>query len=157
MADDLGAGELPTLAAAPEPVRVLNSLLRGEIAAAETYRIAIGHFTGSKPVNDAITLQAIQQEHIRAAQVLRDRITSLGGEATENSGLWGMWAKFAEGVSSLFGSSAVIQTLKEGEEHGLRDYQQSIASLDVASATLIEEHAIPAQQRHIETLAALLA
>ncbi len=65
----------------------LNSLLRGEISAAETYRMAIDKVVDSeKMISNAALLRQIQAEHGRAAQALRDRIRELGGEAVDSSG-----------------------------------------------------------------------
>src|SRR5688500_16233463 len=77
-------------------VHQLNSFLRGEISAAETYRMAIEKASQSddRHAPDVSLLREIQQEHGRAAQALRDRIRELGGEASDSSGAWGTWAKF---------------------------------------------------------------
>src|ERR1700744_3720254 len=101
----------------------LNSFLRGEISAAETYRMAIDR-AGSSDSNAANIglLRGMQEDHGRAAQAVRDRIRELGGQATDSSGAWGAWAKFTQGTANLFGDNASLKALKEGEEHGLRDY-----------------------------------
>src|SRR5204863_1902140 len=69
-----------------EAVRQLNSLLRGEISAAETYRMAIEKVADEADVANAGLLREIQEEHGRAAQGIRDRIRELGGEASDSSG-----------------------------------------------------------------------
>src|SRR3712207_9038667 len=74
-----------------EGVTQLNSLLRGEISAAETYRMAIDKVADSNQAANAGLLREIQEEHGRAAQGLRDRIRELGGEASDSSGAWGIW------------------------------------------------------------------
>ena len=72
-----------------EAVRQLNSLLRGEISAAETYRMAIDKATASESATaNTGLLRQIQEEHGRAAQGIRDRIRELGGEASDSSGAW---------------------------------------------------------------------
>ena len=68
-----------------ETVRQLNSLLRGEISAAETYRMAIDKVADNAAANAGL-LREIQAEHGRAAQGIRDRIRELGGEASDSSG-----------------------------------------------------------------------
>src|SRR2546421_7798204 len=137
----------------------LNSLLRGEISAAETYRMAIEKAaqTSSNSAPNVELLRDIQQEHGRAAQALRDRIRELGGEASDSSGVWGTWAKFTTGIANLFGDAAALKALKEGEEHGLKEYEESLDEIDLTSAELIDNQLIPAQQRHINTLDQLIA
>jgi hypothetical protein len=103
-----------------EAVRQMNSLLRGEISAAETYRNVLDKAVDAGTAQDAGLLRQIQEEHGRACQSLRDRIKELGGEAADSSGAWGVWAQTVQGTMSLFGGDkGGLKALKEGEEHGL--------------------------------------
>lgn len=133
----------------------LNSLLRGEISAAETYRMAIDKVSESDAANGGL-LREIQAEHGRAAQGIRDRIRELGGEAADSSGAWGVWAKTVQETMNLFGDTSSLKSLKEGEEHGLKDYQSAVPQLDASSAQLVSNQYIPAQQRHINLLDQLI-
>ncbi len=83
-----------------EFVSQLNSILRGEIAAAETYAMAIEKMIeeGREPGHVALFC-ALRQEHLHAAQSIRGRIAAMGGMAEANSGAWGAWAKFAIGTA----------------------------------------------------------
>jgi hypothetical protein len=142
-----------------EAISQLNSFLRGEISAAETYRMAIDKVTESEKSQMANLglLREIQEEHGRAAQAIRSRIRELGGEASDSSGAWGAWAKTVQGTMSLFGGDrGALKALKEGEEHGLKDYTEGVDDLDMTSAELIENQLIPAQQRHISLLNQLI-
>ncbi len=139
-------------------VRQLNSLLRGEISATETYRMAmdqVGDSDDVAPTNIGL-LREMQKEHGRAAQALRDRIRELGGEPADSSGSWGVWANFTQGSANLFGDAAALKSLKEGEEHGLKEQQNAVGDLDGTSADLIRNQFIPAQQRHINLLDQLI-
>jgi bacterioferritin (cytochrome b1) len=137
-------------------IRQLNSLLRGEISATETYRMAI-EAVGQKGEADQVqVLRTLQEEHGRAAQSLRDRIRELGGEASDSSGAWGAWAKLTQATANLFGDAAALKSLKEGEEHGLKDYEEARSDVDATSATLIENQLMPQQQRHISLLDRLI-
>ena len=140
-----------------EIVRQLNSLLRGEISAAETYGNALEKVSSSDHADHAAQLRMIQQEHGRACQTIRDRIRELGGEPADSSGAWGTWASVVQGTMSLFGGEkGAIKALKEGEEHGLRDFNSALPSLDPTTTQLIQNQMIPAQERHISTLDDLL-
>src|SRR5689334_20746729 len=105
---NLGSGDLNDASAAnlsdtDEAIRQLNSFLRGEISAAETYRMAIDKAGDSdKNAANIGLLRGIQEEHGRAAQAIRDRIRELGGEPSDSSGAWGAWAKFTQGTANLF-------------------------------------------------------
>ena len=131
-----------------EAVRQMNSLLRGEISAAETYRNVLDKVAdggGDASAHDAGLLRQIQEEHGRACQSLRDRIRELGGEASDSSGAWGVWAQAVQGTMSLFGGDkGGLKALKEGEEHGLKDYEEALDDVDASSAQLIQNQLIPA-------------
>ena len=133
----------------------LNSLLRGEISAAETYRMAIDHVASDSTASAGL-LREIQEDHGRAAQAMRDRIRELGGEAVDSSGAWGAWAKTVQATMNLFGDASSIKALKEGEEHGLKDYHDAMAILDDTSRQMVQNQFIPQQQRHIDLLDQLI-
>ena len=139
-----------------EAVRQLNSFLRGEISAAETYRMAIDKAGDSE--NNAANvglLREIQEEHGRAAQAIRDRIRELGGEPSDSSGAWGAWAKLVEGTASVFGGdSGSLKALKEGEEHGLKSYENALRQPEIPSAgrDLIQGTLLPQTRDHIRRL-----
>ncbi len=142
---------------AESAARQLDSLLRGEISATETYRMAIESVADDEPHADQIAvLQQMQEDHGRAAQTLRDRIRELGGEASDSAGPWGAFARFTQGTANLFGDTASLKSLKEGEEHGLKDYAEAVDDVDDTSADLIQNQLIPLQQRHIRMLDQLI-
>ena len=139
-----------------EVTQQLNSLLRGEISAAETYKLAIDRAASEFPAQ-VRTLRAISQEHGEAAQLLREHVTRSGGEADNSSGAWGIYVKTLQSVAKIFGDTTALKALKEGEEHGLRDYRDALDSLDPESRRLVAERLIPAQERHITTLDGMIA
>jgi uncharacterized protein (TIGR02284 family) len=155
MSDDTGATNY-SMDDTGEAVRQLNSLLRGEISAAETYKMAIDKVSDGNTVGDVTVLRQMQEEHGRAAQELRERIRSLGGEPSDSSGAWGAWAQTVQGTMNLFGDAAALKSLKEGEEHGLKDYQEALDDIDGETASLIQSEMIPNQQKHIDILDQLI-
>jgi len=136
----------------------LNSLLRGEISAAETYTMAIKKLSDSDRSRSADyqSLRDMQEDHGRACQALRSRIREMGGEASNSSGAWGAWAQTVQGTAGIFGDAAALKSLKEGEEHGLKDYQDALDEVDATSASMIQSEFIPAQQRHIRMLDSMI-
>lgn len=139
-----------------DTVGQLNSLLRGEISAAETFRQAIEKVSDDH-AGEAALLREIAQEHGEAAQSLRSHIRRLGGEPEDSSGAWGAYAKTVEGVAKLFGDASALKALKEGEEHGLKDYQDALEEVDGPARELISGTLIPAQRRHIAKLDGMIA
>lgn len=146
------------LNATGETVRQLNSLLRGEISAVETYRQAIDKVADSDQVamDNVNLLREIESEHSQAAGILRQHIQRHGGEPSESSGAWGAWAQIVQGTSNLFGDEAALKSLKEGEEHGLKDYQEALDDVDADCRAVIANQLIPAQQRHLSLINQLM-
>jgi uncharacterized protein DUF2383 len=131
-------------------VSTLNSLLRGEMAAIETYRQAIDKFAGEPLVEQ---LRQLRLDHRDAADALWHHIQKHGGKPSEGSGPWGAFAKATEGTAKLLGNTAALKAMKEGEEHGLKDYQDALESgkLPVDCAELIRGF-IPKQRHHVELI-----
>ena len=136
----------------------LNTLLRGEIAATETYRNVLAKAAGQGHDELVDRLQAIQSEHGRACQIIRQRIIELGGEPAESSGVWGVWAQAVQETLTLFGGdTGGIRALREGEDHGLGDYESALNEVDAETVRIIQETLLPGQRRHLATLDGLLA
>ena len=105
----------------------LNSFLRGEISAVETYKMALDKLDkDSKARTDLEQVKASHQERI---DVLTSEIRTQGGEPAEGSGAWGTFAKLFEGGAAAFGEKAAIAALEEGEDHGRNDYQRELDTM----------------------------
>jgi len=142
-------GTAPSL---EDSIKQLNSFLRGELSAVETYRQAI-----EKAETDAVREQlvACQLSHSERVQLLRDRIIALGGKPDESSGAWGSFTKAIEGAASAFGERAAVDALEEGEDHGLADYSSDLDKLDMESRRIVELRVLPAQATTHRTLSTL--
>lgn len=140
----------------------LNSLLRGEMSAIETYRQAIDKL-GDDPHDPWIEeLRAIQRDHRDAADALWHHIELHGGKPSEDSGPWGAFAKAIEGTAqllgNLLGNKAALKALKEGEEHGLKDYEEALQDEDLpADCEAILRGLLPRQRAHIAAVDRLMA
>jgi uncharacterized protein (TIGR02284 family) len=136
---------------ASEPVKTLNSLLRGEISATETYQQALEK-VGDDP--GAADLRRIHVEHREAANTLRQHVHSHGGKPDQGSGAWGTFAKAVEGVAKVFGNTAALKALKEGEEHGLKQYESALKdpNLPADCHSLISSQLLPQTREHIAML-----
>jgi hypothetical protein len=128
----------------------LNDLVQGEIAAVETYGQAIEKFRG-KP--EQSTLERLRAHHVEAVSQLKSHATGAAKPAT-SSGPWGAFARAVEGTAKLFGSTAALKALQEGEEYGDRLYAKSLDDqrLDPAVRTLLSSTLLPRQRGHISTL-----
>ena len=122
----------------------LNSFLRGELSAVETYQQCIDKMSDR---NIVAQLRSLQQSHQRRAELLTDRVRMLGGKPAQGSGVWGSFAKVAEGSAKLFGESAAVSALEEGEDHGRDDYRRDVAKLEGEARTFVTTNIMPEQER----------
>jgi demethoxyubiquinone hydroxylase (CLK1/Coq7/Cat5 family) len=122
----------------------LNSFLRGEISAVETYRLALEKLN-DKP--EATTLSDCMRSHEGRVQLLRQEIRRRGGDPAEGSGTWGAFAKLVEGGATVLGEKAAIAALEEGEDHGRDDYQRDVKELDSEARSFVEQTIVPEQVR----------
>jgi len=137
-------------------IDTLGSLHRGEIAATETYNQALEKFAGQP---EEAELRGIRDEHRETANTLRQHVRHHGGTPDTGSGWWGGWAKFVEGTAKVFGKSAALKALKEGEEHGIKEYQAALADKDMAAdcQSLIRSQLLPRCQAHVQVLDRLMS
>lgn len=132
----------------------LNGLLRGELAATETYQQALEQIDTE---HGAQQLAQIRDEHSEAVSLLRKHIREFGGDPETSSGTWGTLVKAVEGTAKLFGNSAALAALKQGEETGLSTYERLAADdrLPHACKTMISGVLVPRTRAHIEALSRL--
>jgi hypothetical protein len=131
----------------------LNSFLRGELAAVETYRMALEKIPAASPARPA--LEACLTSHQERVLLLRDAILQLGGEPGDGSGAWGAFARSVEGSAKLFGEQAAVAALEEGEDHGLHDYRDDLSDLEGTALRLVESKLLPEQVRTHRTMSQL--
>ena len=131
----------------------LNSFLRGEISAVETYRMALDKLDANSPAR--AELQTCMQSHQQRVILLGVAIRTLGGEPSEGSGPWGVFAKAVEGGASLLGDKVAVAALEEGEDHGLKDYKKDIDDLDASAQHLVTNQLLPLQQQTHDRMSAL--
>jgi uncharacterized protein (TIGR02284 family) len=134
----------------------LNSLLRGELSATETYQQAMAK-VGDE--HGAADLRQIRDDHRTAANAIRQHIHELGGKPDQDSGAWGMWAKAVEGSAKLFGNTAALKALKEGEEHGVNSYERVLKddSVPAVCKDAIRNTLLPQARSHIGVLDRLMS
>jgi uncharacterized protein (TIGR02284 family) len=135
-----------------QSVDVLNSFLRGEISAVETYRQALEKV--ERP-QIRTQLQDCMQSHAQRVTLLSEQIRTLGGTPSTSSGVWGTFAKVVEGGAKTLGEKAAIAALEEGEDHGRNDYRRDLDKLDVATRQVVQTHVVPEQQRTHDAMSAL--
>lgn len=134
-------------------VRILNSLLRSEITATESYTQAIPRVSF-----EVEALREIAREHGQAVSDLRAEIKRVGGIPDETSGMFpAMPSKPVAGPAKVFGEAATLRALMDIEERGLGDYREALDRLNGDSSGWISETRIPAQIKHLDRLEQLLS
>ena len=137
---------------ANDTIDTLNSFLRGEISAVETYRQALDKLR-DKPEAGALT--DCLRSHEQRVSLLSSEIESRGGEPAQGSGPWGAFAKLMEGGAKLFGEKAAIAALEEGEDHGRDDYKRDAPKLEPAARAFVQQQLIPEQLRTHQVMSTL--
>lgn len=125
-------------------VSQLNSFLRGELSAVETYRQSLEKITDA---NLRVSLEECLRSHETRVAHLRNRISQFGGQPATGSGAWGGFAKLVEGGAKVFGVKAALAALEEGEDHGKKLYRDDLERLDVATRSWVENELQPEQRR----------
>lgn len=130
---------------ADKNVDTLNSLLRGEISAVETYDQALEKLDDDAAVSSQ--LRECRSSHEERVDILRREVTRLGGEPSDESGAWGTFAKLVEGSAKTFGKAAAIAALEEGEDHGLKQYRDELPKLDGSTRSQLERQLLGKQEQ----------
>jgi bacterioferritin (cytochrome b1) len=133
-------------------IKYLNSFLKNELAAMETYKQVIGK---ADTADLSSSLSSLQESHKRRADMLAERIRSLGGKPADSAGAWGGIAKMVQAGSNLFGEKAAIHNLEEGEDRGRDDYQRDVSKLSPENQRFIEERIMPEQLRSHDAMEAI--
>ena len=136
----------------PQDIEQLNSFLRGELAAIETYDQVLGKV--ESPVVRT-ELNENRASHARRVQLLAAMVRQLGGEPDRYSGAWGALARAVQGGAKLFGLSTAIAVLEEGEDHGLRDYTHDLERLTPDTRDFVTRRIVPEQRATHDHLASL--
>jgi hypothetical protein len=137
-------------------VEQLNDLLLAEAAAVEAYQQAARcpeRCDDPDVLNNRGLLREMREDHDRAVRILRQRVEALGGRPAEPSAMWEM---FPDDGRDMCRDPSVLAQLKEGEELALRQFQQTLDTLDSQSAWLIRMELMPAHERHIDVLEQLI-
>jgi uncharacterized protein (TIGR02284 family) len=136
-------------------IEQLNSFLRGEISAVETYRLALAKLDEGSPAR--AELEANLASHDNRVSMLREAIVMSGGEPADTSGPWGTFATVVEGTAriDLRRDKTAIAALEEGEDHGLEDYRDELDDLDTEARQMVLDRLLPEQKQTHDRMSAL--
>lgn len=133
----------------------LNGMLRGELAAVESYNQAIRsvHKNAIR-----VGLERVRDEHQFAVCSLRRWVRDLREDPAPSSGMWGLFATAVTGMASIVGDIGILNTLKRGERHGESLYRAGLGNPDLPDdfRFFIGSHLLPKCQKHLRSLHQLL-
>jgi len=135
-------------------VDTLNSLLRGELAATETYQQALDK-VGNEP--GSAELRSIHADHRETANEIRKLVHQAGGKPDQDSGTWGTFAKAVQGTAKIFGETAALKALKQGEEQGISSYESALKDTKIpADGQALLRGSLNRCRSHVQTLDRLM-
>ena len=133
-------------------IEQLNSFLRGELSAVESYRLALDRL---EPSGFRATLVQCSRSHQERARLLTEAILGRGGQPAESSGAWGALVRMVERSAVALGEGAAVAVLEEGEDHGRDDYLRDLDALEPSARQLVEFAILPEQCRTHDTVKAV--
>jgi hypothetical protein len=136
-------------------IEMFNSLLRCELTAAETYDQAINRFEDERILAD---LQTIQEEHLQAEILLREKVLALGGEPVEVSQPWSTCAAAMSSATNSTGPATTLAALRQGEEHSINAFEDLLKQehVNLECQNLIRATLLPAGRKHVAELNRLM-
>lgn len=139
-----------------EPTQ-LDDLIRGELSALNAYDKVLDSTKDTKIKNQ---LQDIRDNHEKALSLLSKDVADKPEllKDTESSGPWGTFVKIYTKTSTLLGNEAALKALKQGEQHGIKEYEEALKdkTLSAELKKSIKTQFIPAQKEHIKQINKLL-
>ncbi|HXH75472.1 MAG TPA: DUF2383 domain-containing protein [Bacteriovoracaceae bacterium] len=133
----------------------LDDLIRGEMTAVETYDQVLGKIKDKKEKKQ---LKAFRDDHKNAVEKLTAKANTPVKDDARTSGAWGTFAEAWTGGAKLFGNKTAVRALKQGEEHGYREYEQLLNDEKVSEElkNTIRTELMPKQKEHITALEKLI-
>src|SRR5262249_13022600 len=141
---DIDPKEIGMATANERVIDTLNTFLRSEVSAVETYRQAQAQLRDGSAL---APLPDCEPDHQQRGGLLQRRIRELGGTPARGLGAWGAWAKLVQGGADLFGTKAAVDTLEQGEDHGLKGYRNDLDGLDSDTRVWVEFNLLPRAER----------
>jgi uncharacterized protein (TIGR02284 family) len=133
-------------------INQLNSFLRGEIAARQSYQQALDKI---KNVDVRSYLEECRTEHEERVLMLKGYIERVGGAPSEAGGVWGSFAQLLQAGANIFGEKAAVIALEQGEDVVLGDYRRDLNELDEDAVRFVAQEILPSQEKTHARVSAL--
>lgn len=126
----------------PTPDQTLGSLLRGELAAVESYGEAIRYYPelAAHPL-----LEGVRADHGRAVEALKDLIIAGGGHPPMKGELWDLHVTGEKSTHLLPSQAPALSAFKHGEKATVAQYQCALegAGLPISAQAVIRDVLLP--------------
>jgi hypothetical protein len=119
----------------------LNFFLGDELAAVETYKLALDNLGAG--THARTNLETCLRSHQQRVSLLRAAIDQLGGEAAHGPGAWEALVQLVEG--GVVDDRAALAALEAGEDHTLDHYHADLSSLDPRWRQMVQFELVPKQ------------
>ena len=132
-------------------MKQVDELIRGEMSAVQSIDALLKNINDR---NEQQKLNSIRMDHEKAVSLLnRFSRGDVKGDVS-SSGPWGTLATAFTGGASFFGDKAALNALKIGEQHGINEYKEALASDDVnlELKEVIRAELIPQQEMHLKMI-----
>lgn len=117
-------------------IDTLNELLKGEHMAINIYDKVKG-IQQDAQVSEMFA--KFEEDHLRHADQLAQRIVELGGHPKESTGLAGIMADISSIFKSLRGPEEIMKQVYNGEDKGIHAYEDRIDEIDPASQVIVRK------------------
>ena len=134
-----------------EHAAALNSLLRGELSAIESYEYALNRFEGE---SQEFALHRIAKNHRHAAAALRWQVLAQGGEPTRESRPWEYFNSIKPGTPASERFRDVLVALRRGEEYAMEAVKET-ANSELPSEDcfrMLVDQLLPQTRAHLSAL-----
>ncbi len=131
-------------------IKELNTVLKGEQMAAESYELFIPNVDDKRIKNQ---FEIIKKNHKENAEILADRIRSLGNEPDKETGMPGMFSKMKlELQINGKDSDDVLKRAYFGEDKGIKMAEEIVkGDLDSESESIVKD-VLEKDRHHLEMM-----
>ena len=131
--------------------KALNGMLRGELAAVESYNQAIRLVPDSHLREE---LERMRDQHQCAVCSLRKWVREMHEPPAPSSGVWGYFTAAVTGMAAMVGEGGLLAALKRGERYGESAYRQAVGNPDLPDEVrhFIGARLLPQCQAHCNQL-----
>lgn len=129
----------------------LKGMLRAELAAVETYNLAINHLDS---VEIVVALERIRDEHLETVNALRLWVQDLHQWPLPSGDAWGMISPTVVDEAKTGGESTLLAVLKRAERQGESTYRQELGNPDLPDEIrhFVGAKLLPRCQQHLAKL-----